>query len=50
MLSSSPKFSNAVLDGCWVGHDSVGVATADGCLHIQSCTTRRPVEKKIEGL
>ena len=49
MLGSSPKFSSAVLDGCWVGPDSMGVATTDGCLHIQTCT-RRVIEKKLEGV
>ena len=49
MLTSSPKFSSQVLDGCWVGAGTVSVATADGCLHILSAVSRRPSEKKMEG-
>ena len=49
MISSSPKFSASVLDGCWVGPDTAAVATADGCLHIIAAVSRRPADKKMEG-
>ena len=49
MLTSSPKFTSQVLDGCWVGSDTISVATADGCIHTMSAVSKRLSEKKMEG-
>ena len=49
MLTSSPKFSSPVLDGCWVGSDTISVSTADGCIHTMSAVSKRLSEKKLEG-